>query len=157
MTTVVLKLFNIVQPHMAYFGQKDAQQTAIIKRMVRDLNLSVAIKILPIVREPDGLAMSSRNEYLNRQQRKDALVLYQSLLTAKNMIDTGAMSCDKIIRNMYKMIKGRPTAVIDYISIVDAETLEDVKVAEGKLLIALAVFFGKARLIDNILVKAGKR
>lgn len=156
-TTVVLKLLNIVQPHIAYFGQKDAQQAIIIKRMVCDLNLPVAIKVLPIVREPDGLAMSSRNEHLNQQQRRDALVLYRSLLAAKNMIDAGEGSCDRIKRKMRRMIEEKPTATIDYISIVDIETLEDVKKAKGKLLIALAVFFGKARLIDNIMVKVGNR
>jgi len=155
-TTVVLKLFNIVQPDIAYFGRKDAQQAIIIKRMVRDLNLPVTIRVGQTVREPDGLAMSSRNKYLNPQQRQDALALYRSLLAAKNMIDMGEESCVKIKRTMRKMIKEKPAAVIDYVSIVDAETLEEVEKAEGRLLIALAVFFGKARLIDNIFVKTGE-
>jgi len=155
-TTVVLKLFNIIQPDIAYFGQKDAQQELIIKRMVKDLNLPVKIRTVTIARDRDGLALSSRNEYLSEIQRRDALELRKALLTAKNMIDSGERSCYKIRRKMRQMIESVPSVRVDYISICDAETLRDVEKAEGRLLIALAVFFGKTRLIDNILVKTGK-
>ena len=153
-TTVVLKLFNIIDPDRAYFGQKDAQQAAIIKRMVRDLNCRVKIRVLPIVREKDGLAMSSRNAYLSIEERQQALILRKSLLHAKNMIDSEQNSCYKILLKMRKMIEAQPAAKIDYLEIVDANTLEKLKKAEGKLLIAVAVYFGKARLIDNIIVNA---
>ena len=152
--TVVLKLFNIVQPHRAYFGQKDAQQAQIIRRMVRDLNVPITIRVLPIVRESDGMAMSSRNKYLTSEQRRQSLVLRQSLLAAKKMVDSGERLCYKITRKMRKIIEEKPAAEIEYISIVDLETLKDVKKIKGRLLIALAVRFGKARLIDNIIVKS---
>lgn len=152
-TTVVNKLFNIVQPDIAYFGQKDAQQAIVIKKMVEDLNMPTRIKILPIVREPDGLAMSSRNTYLNSQQRKDVLVLYRSLLRAKKMIKEGERDSNKIIRKMREMIKKLPYSKNDYISTVDAKNLKPLKKLSGKVLIALAVGIGKTRLIDNIIVK----
>jgi len=150
-TTIVHKLFNIVQPDIAYFGQKDFQQAVIIKRMVRDLNIPVKIRVLPIVREKDGLAMSSRNKYLNRQQRKEALILFQSLQLAKEALKRGERNSARIISRMKKMIERVPEAKIDYVSIVDPETLEDVRLVRGRVLVALAVRIGRARLIDNII------
>ena len=150
-TTIVHKLFNIVQPDIAYFGQKDFQQAVIIKRMVRDLNIPVKIRVLPIVREKDGLAMSSRNKYLNRQQRKEAPILFQSLQLAKEALKKGERNSARIISRMKKMIERIPEAKIDYVSIVDPETLEDVRLVRGRVLVALAVRIGRARLIDNII------
>lgn len=152
-TTVVLKLFNIVQPDRAYFGQKDAQQAIIIKRMVKDLNLDVDIVVMPIVREEDGLAMSSRNVYLNEEERKNATVLWKSLKEAENLIKMGERDSEKIINRMREIIMGYPKALIDYIEIVDTEELNPVNPIKGKVLIALAVYIGKARLIDNIILE----
>ena len=152
-TTVVAKLFNIVEPDTAYFGQKDAQQAIIINKMINDLNMNVRLKMLPIIREKDGLAMSSRNIYLNKTDRKNAAVLYKSLKEAKRSIKSGIRNSKKIIRVMQKMISSTPGARIDYISIVDTEGLKPAKEIKGRLLIALAVYFGKTRLIDNIIVK----
>jgi len=151
-TTVVAKLFNIVQPDSAYFGQKDAQQAILIKQMVKDLNMPVKIKVLPIVREKDGLAMSSRNAYLKAQERKDALILYQSLLKARELIKKGEKNASKIKAAMRKMIVEKKTTKIDYISIISAENLKDVKSTGPGTLIAVAVKIGRARLIDNIKV-----
>jgi len=150
--TVVLKLFNIIQPNMCFFGQKDAQQAVIIKKMVRDLNLDISIEVLPIVREYDGLAMSSRNSYLDPEQRKAALVLYESLKEAEKMIREGERSAGNIIERMCKIINSEPRARIDYVEIVDLENLNPVVEIENKALIALAVFIGSVRLIDNIIV-----
>jgi len=149
-TTVVLKLFNIVVPDAAYFGQKDAQQALIIKRMVRDLNLPVRIEVLPIVREEDGLAMSSRNEYLSAEERKQATVLCRSLMEAKKLIGSGVREPDKIKERMKEIIESAQESRIDYVSIVSGETLDDVEEVRGNVLIALAVFIGKTRLIDNL-------
>lgn len=156
-TTVVTKLFNIVRPHIAYFGQKDAQQTLLIKRMVNDLNMFIEVKVLPIVREKDGLALSSRNEYLNPEERQAAPVLYKSLQEAQRGLDSGERDSRKIIQRMEEMIKRIKPAKIDYISIVDGETLESRERIEGKILIALAVWIGKTRLIDNLLFEAEGR
>lgn len=150
--TVVLKLFNIVQPDLSYFGQKDAQQAIIIKQMVQDLNLPTKIKVLPIVREKDGLAMSSRNTHLNRQQRANATILFKALQTAVGMIESENIAPRRIIGKMRKMIKSKPGARIDYIKIVDVHSLKEVKKFKGEVLIALAVFFGKTRLIDNVII-----
>jgi pantoate--beta-alanine ligase len=150
--TVVTKLFNIVCPDIAYFGQKDAQQAIIIKRMVADLNIPVKIKVLPIVREKDGLAMSSRNTYLNEKERKDALVLYQALNLAKELIKSGITDTKTIIRKMRQLIEKKKNAKIDYIEIVQMENLKSLKVISDNCLIALAVWIGKTRLIDNIIV-----
>lgn len=150
--TVVAKLFNIVQPDNAYFGQKDAQQAVIIKKMADDLNMPVRIKVLPIVREKDGLAMSSRNVYLNRQQRQDAAVLFQSLNMARRQIKRGTKDCSKIIAAMKKMIETKKTTSIEYISIVNAKDLRPIVKIKGRCLIALAVWVGRTRLIDNIIV-----
>ncbi len=154
-TTVVAKLFNITKPHIAVFGQKDAQQALIIKQMVRDLNFDIEIIVAPIVREPDGLAMSSRNVYLSDSERKDATVLYESLKLAEKLIENGERNSKNIILKMEELIKSKPTAKIDYIAIVEPETLEKVEtLSEGKeYLIALAVRIGSTRLIDNTIVK----
>ena len=149
-TTVVNKLFSMVEPHKAFFGQKDAQQVAVIQKMVRDLNMNLEIVACPIQREADGLAMSSRNAYLSEDQRKDALVLYESLKLAKEMIEKGQRKSIKIIESMVDKIKSVDYAIIDYIEIVDPYTLEAVEVIEGEILIALAVKIGKPRLIDNM-------
>jgi pantoate--beta-alanine ligase len=154
-TTVVAKLFNITKPHIAVFGQKDAQQALIIKQMVRDLNFDIEIIVAPIIREPDGLAMSSRNVYLSDSERKDATVLYESLKLAEKLIENGERNSKNIILKMEELIKSKPTAKIDYIAIVEPETLEKVEtLSEGKeYLIALAVRIGSTRLIDNTIVK----
>ncbi len=151
--TVVTKLFNIVGPERAYFGQKDAQQAIVIKRLVKDLNMDVSIVVCPIIREKDGLAMSSRNVYLNQEERKQALVLWQSLNHCKTLIEKGERNAAKLKDEIENMIRGKPLARIDYVSIVDAETLEEVDILKSKTLVALAVKFGKTRLIDNILVE----
>ena len=153
-TTVVLKLFNIVGPDAAYFGRKDAQQAIIIKKMVEDLNLPVKIKVLPIVREKDGLAMSSRNTYLSKQERENATILYNSLQTAVGMIKSGDKDPRKITAAVRKMIKAKRGARIDYIKIVDFDTLKEVKKIKARSLIAVAVFIGKTRLIDNIIISS---
>lgn len=151
--TVVTKLFNIVSPTIAYFGQKDAQQAIIIKKMVEDLNIPAKIKVMPTVRERDGLALSSRNVYLSAEERKDALVLYQSLNLARGLIKRGIKDANKIIRSVRQLIQSKKTAKIDYVSIVDSHTLKPVKKIIDNCLIALAVWIGKTRLIDNIIVK----
>lgn len=155
-STVVLKLFNIVQPNRAYFGQKDAQQAIIIKKMVKDLNLDVDIVVMPIVREEDGLAMSSRNVYLNEEERKNAIVLYKSLREAEKMIRMGEKNAEKVVNRIKEVIMSYPEALIDYIEIVDTEELNPVNPIKGKVLIALAVYIGKARLIDNMILEVEK-
>jgi pantoate--beta-alanine ligase len=149
-TTIVLKLFNIVQPDVAYFGQKDAQQALIVQRMVRDLNVPVRIEVLPIVREDDGLAISSRNEYLSSNQRKQATVLHGSLVEAEKLVDSGERQAYKIKQRIKEVIESAREAKIDYISIVSCDTLDDVEELQGDILIALAVFAGETRLIDNL-------
>lgn len=151
-TTVVAKLFNIVRPDIAYFGQKDAQQAMIIKRMVRDLNIAVEIKLMPTVREKDGLAMSSRNQYLNQEERKDADVLLRALNLAKDSVKAGVQDTVVIINQMRKMILAKKRVKIDYIAIVDADELTLVKKITDRCLIALAVWIGKTRLIDNVII-----
>ena len=151
--TVVTKLFNIVQPDVAYFGWKDAQQAVIIRRFVKDLNMAVKVRVLPIIRERDGLALSSRNKYLSGRERKDALVLYAALQEARRRMMAGEGSAKRIISAMKRMIEQKKGVKIDYISVVDAERLTEIKKISGKVLIALAVRIGKTRLIDNIVVK----
>jgi len=151
--TVVLKLFNIIEPDFAYFGQKDAQQAIILKRMVQDLNLGVKIEVLPIVREEDGLALSSRNAYLDQEERKAARVLSQSLEEAREMVKSGEQDSGQIISRMKEMISQEPRAKIDYVEIVDRENLNPVAKIEKEALAALAVFVGKVRLIDNMILK----
>jgi len=152
--TVCTKLFNIIRPHFAVFGQKDAQQAFIIKRLVRDLNLNMEIIMGPIIREDDGLAMSSRNEYLNQEQREQAVCLYKSLKLAESLIkDQGERDPQRIINQMEGLINRLASqSEIDYISIVDTQNLKPVDRIQGELLIALAVWIGKARLIDNIIL-----
>ncbi len=150
--TVVGKLFNIVMPDFAVFGQKDAQQALVIKRMVRDLNLPIKIIVAPTVREKDGLAMSSRNIYLAPNERKEATVLYHSLMMAREMIKKGERNPSLIIGKMREMIEEK-NGKIDYISIVDTKELRDLDLIKGEVLIALAVYFGKTRLIDNIILE----
>lgn len=147
--SVVSKLFNIVTPDRAYFGQKDAQQLAVIRRMVRDLNFDIEIVGCPIVREPDGLALSSRNTYLNTEERKAALVLSQALKLGKDMMESGETDAVKIRKAMVEHIEKEPLARIDYVEIVDADSLESVQKIENKVLTAMAVYIGNTRLIDN--------
>jgi pantoate--beta-alanine ligase len=156
-TTVCAKLFNIVAPDAAYFGQKDAQQAIVIKRMVADLNMPLEIVVCPTVREPNGLAVSSRNQYLTAQQKKDAANIYKSLQTCRRLIDAGTMETSQIIAEMQKILQQIPSGQIEYISIVDAETLESIEKIAGKVLAAVAVRLGPARLIDNILVDTGRQ
>ena len=146
--TVVARLFDLVQPNKAYFGQKDAQQLAVIKKMVADLNLSVEIVAVPTVREPDGLAMSSRNTYLNPEERKQAVVLYQALSLAQKLYSEGEKDAQTIRRQMTDLIQKQPLADIDYISIADAETLDELDVVRPPALVSLAVKIGSTRLID---------
>lgn len=146
--TVVSKLFHIVTPDRAYFGQKDAQQLAIIKKMVKDLNFDIEIVGCPIVRESDGLAKSSRNTYLNEEERKAALCLSRSVKRGMEIIKEG-ISAKEVLDEMKKVINEEPLAKIDYVSMVDALTMEDVDKVEGDVLVAMAVYIGKTRLIDN--------
>ncbi len=148
--TVVAKLFNIVQPTKAYFGQKDAQQAIVIKRMVADLNMDLEIIVVPTVRENDGLAMSSRNVYLNSEERQAATILLKALTLAKELWQGGEKDAEKIRYQMTSLIQKEPLAQIDYVSIADADTLEELKVVDGPALASLAVRIGKARLIDNM-------
>jgi pantoate--beta-alanine ligase len=150
--TIVSKLFNIVKPDSAYFGQKDYQQFLIIRRTATDLNLDVDVRILPTVREEDGLAMSSRNLYLGPKQRKDATCLHRSLRRAEDLVASGESSAAKVVGEMKRLIHRVKGTRIEYVEIVNSDTLEPVKEIKGKTLIALAVRIGKARLIDNTLV-----
>jgi len=153
--TVVAKLFNIVQPDKAYFGQKDAQQVVVVKKMVSDLNMNLEVVVVPTVREPDGLAMSSRNVYLNPEERKAALVLYESLKLAQKLWDKGERNADVIRKQMTALIQSEPRAErIDYVSIADAETLEELDRIDRPAVVSLAVKIGKPRLIDNIMLAA---
>jgi len=152
--TIVAKLINGVTPNAIYLGQKDAQQAIVVKRMVEDLNWNLTVRTLPIVREKDGLAMSSRNSYLNSQERKQAACLYQSLIVAKKIIRSGERRSTKIIEKVKKVVLKNPGAKIDYVACVDAKTLKPTKMIYKKTLIALAIFIGKTRLIDNIIIDA---
>jgi len=150
--TVVAKLFNIVQPHKAYFGQKDAQQLIVIKKMAADLDMNLEIVAVPTVREADGLAMSSRNAFLNPEERRQAAVLYQALTLAQKLYSEGEKDAKKIHRQMTALIQKQPLAEIDYVSIADAETLDELDRVKPPALVSLAVRFGKTRLIDNVVV-----
>lgn len=152
-TTVVSKLFHICVPDMAFFGQKDAQQVMVIEKMVKELNFPLKIVRVPIVREADGLAMSSRNVYLNLEQRSQALVLSQSLQKAREYILGGERNTDRVKKLLEETINDSSEAKIDYAEIYDAETLADVQEIKGRVLIALAVKFGTTRLIDNLIVE----
>ena len=149
--TVVTKLFNIVTPDRAYFGQKDAQQLAVIKRMVKDLNMSLTITGCPIIREADGLAKSSRNTYLSIEERKAALVLSRSIFLGKEMVEKGERDCKKILAAMTAEIEKEPLAKIDYVKIVDLDTMQQVEKIDRGILAAIAVYIGKTRLIDNFM------
>ena len=149
--TVVSKLFNIVNPDRAYFGQKDAQQLAIIKRMVRDLNFDIEIVGCPIVREEDGLAKSSRNTYLSKDERKAALILSKAVKLGEDMAKAGEKDTDKIVSEMIKLIETEPMAKIDYVQAVDAVSVKPVKEMTAPVLVAMAVYIGKTRLIDNFI------
>lgn len=151
--TVVLKLFNIVQPNAAYFGQKDAQQCAVIRRMVRDLNLPLEIVVCPIVREPDGLALSSRNAYLNPGERPAALALYRSLCRARELIEAGERRADELVPQMRALLEAAPGSRIDYVAVADADSFEPRSSVSGRTVIALAVWIGGTRLIDNLIVE----
>jgi pantoate--beta-alanine ligase len=155
-TTICAKLFNIVTPDAAYFGQKDAQQAIVIRRMVADLNMPLEIVICPTIREASGLAVSSRNQYLSAQQKKDAAKIYQSLQECRRMIETGTTETQRIVARMQEILQQVPSMEIEYISIVDAETLESIEQIAGKILVAVAVKLGPARLIDNIMVDTGR-
>ncbi len=152
-TTVVTKLFHIVKPHLAVFGQKDYQQSLVIRQMVRDLNFDITIVVAPIVREADGLAMSSRNNYLTPEERQQALVLYRSLRKAEELIEQGEQDAARILEVMQQIIAGAPDARIDYIVIVDGDTLEPVTRVKDNTVIALAVYIGNTRLIDNTIIR----
>ena len=154
--TVVNKLFNIVQPDRAYFGQKDAQQLAIIMRMVTDLNMDIEIVGCPIIREADGLAKSSRNIYLKPEERQAAVVLSKSVKLGKKMIEDGERDAKKIVAAMKDLIGSEPLADIDYVEMVDMDTMKSIDIVEGHVLCAMAVRFGKARLIDNFILDMNK-
>ena len=149
--TVVTKFFNIVTPDRAYFGQKDAQQLAVIKRMVKDLNMPLTITGCPIIREEDGLAKSSRNTYLSPEERKAALVLSRSIFLGKEMVEKGERDCKRILAAMTEEIEKEPLAKIDYVKIVDLDTMQQVEKIDRGILAAIAVYIGKTRLIDNFM------
>ncbi len=151
--TVVAKLFNVVQPERAYFGQKDGQQVAVIKRMVRDLDIPVEIVVVPTIREDDGLAMSSRNSYLDAEQRSAAPVVFRALSSASEAFDSGMRQADALREAMLEVLAGEPLATVDYVSIADHETLEEVSgTVERDAMASLAVQIGPARLIDNLVL-----
>ncbi|MEI8176984.1 MAG: pantoate--beta-alanine ligase, partial [Candidatus Omnitrophota bacterium] len=152
--TVVAKLFNIVAPDRAYFGQKDAQQVAVVKAMVRDLNMDVSITVMPIIREPDGLAMSSRNRYLTVRERRDAALLSAALRKARMTFDAGERSSAKLLRVIKAIIERSDLARIEYLEIVEVPTLRPVARVRGQALIAVAVRIGSTRLIDNAILTA---
>ena len=151
-TTVVAKLFNIVEPTRAYFGQKDAQQAIVIRKMVTDLNMNLEVIVAPTVRESDGLAMSSRNVYLNTQERQAATVLFKALTQAQELREKGEKDAETIRQGMALLINKEPLAKIDYISIADAQTLEELTEVNGPAVASLAVRIGNTRLIDNIVL-----
>ncbi len=152
-TTVCAKLYNIIQPTKAYFGQKDAQQAVVIKKMVADLNMNLEIVTIPTVREPDGLAVSSRNTYLNPRQRQAATVLYQALSLAQQLWSQGEKDAQRLRQEMTGLIKEQPLANIDYVSVADAETLDELEVVNPPALVSLAVKIGTTRLIDNVVLE----
>ena len=156
-TTVVTKLFNIVKPHVAVFGEKDYQQLLVIKRMVKDLNMDVHIIGVPTVREPDGLAMSSRNAYLSPEERKSALCLKKAIDMADEMVKKGESDVSVIKKKVEELITSYPFTKIQYISICDPDTLEEISQIKDKALIAMAVFVGNARLIDNAILEKTKK
>ncbi len=152
-TTVVAKLFNAVQPQVAYFGQKDAQQAVVVRRMTQDLNFPIEIVICPTVREADGLAMSSRNVYLDPPQRQAATVLYRALSAARAAYDGGERQAERLRQVMRQVLASEPLAQVQYVSCADYETLEELEQVRGRALLSLAVFIGKTRLIDNFVLE----
>jgi pantoate--beta-alanine ligase len=152
-TTVVLKLFEIVQPNFAYFGRKDAQQVRLIAQMARDLNLDTEIVVCPIVREPDGLALSSRNAYLSAEERRAATVLHRALTAARDEITAGTRDALQLQSTIQRILSGQPLAAADYVEVVEAETFEPVTRISRSCYILLAVFVGKTRLIDNLYIE----
>ncbi len=151
--TVVSKLFHIVMPDRAYFGEKDAQQLAVVRRMVRDLNMDIEIVGCPIIREADGLAKSSRNTYLNDEERKAALVLSKAVFHGKEMMEKGERDAETVLKAMRGMIESESLAKIDYVEMVDADSIEPLTKAGGRVLTAMAVYIGKTRLIDNFIME----
>ena len=151
--TVVAKLFHIIQPTKAYFGQKDAQQLLVIKKMVADLNMNTEIVTFPIVREPDGLAISSRNTYLNIEERQGATILYQALRLAQQLYSHGEKGAERLRQEMIDLIEKEPLATIDYVSVAHAETLGELDIVNPPVLVSLAVQIGSTRLIDNIILE----
>ena len=151
-TTIVSKLFNATQPHKAYFGQKDAQQVAVIRRMTADLNFPIEIVVCPTLREDDGLAMSSRNKYLNEAERKAATVLFRSLSETKKLYEAGERDAEKLREKMKKVLASEPLANVQYVSCADYDSLEELNVIEKNSLLSMAVFIGKTRLIDNFVL-----
>ena len=150
--TVCTKLFNIVRPDIAFFGQKDAQQAIVIKRMVQDLNMPLVIEVCPTIREKDGLALSSRNQYLTEEQRKEALLINKALKKCNAMVQSGQRDCTTLIEAMRDILRRGEHIEIDYIKIVDTETVEDLEQISRKALVAVAAKVGKTRLIDNIII-----
>ena len=151
--TVESTLFHIVMPDRAYFGEKDAQQLAVVRRMVRDLNMDIEIVGCPIIREADGLAKSSRNTYLNKEERKAALVLSRAIFHGREMVENGEQNAETVLSAMRDIIESEPLARIDYVEMVDADSIEPVTKVHGRVLAAMAVFIGKTRLIDNFIVE----
>lgn len=154
-TTVVTKLFNLVEPDVAFFGQKDAQQAAIVRRMARDLSMRVDVRIEPTVREPDGLAMSSRNLYLAPEERRQATVLSRALARASDAFDSGERRASAIAGAAERVVREADRARVDYVSVVDPSTIRPLETVSSRALVAIAVFFGKTRLIDNALLPSG--
>lgn len=152
-TTIVTKLFNIVRPDRAYFGQKDYQQGAVIKKLVNDLNMEIEVKVLPTVREEDGLALSSRNKHLNTEERHSALSIHNSLIRAKSMYSSNVKNSKQIIEEMTAILNGAKHTKVEYVSIVNPDTLEDVSLINGRAVAAVAVWVGNTRLIDNIIME----
>lgn len=157
-TTVVAKLFNIIRPHVAVFGQKDAQQLSVINKMVKDLDMDIEIDAGPIIRESDGLAMSSRNKYLNKEEREQAAVLFRSLEAAKELVNTGVTSSEQIKEKVSEMLHSASLAKTEYVEIVNFDTMTPVEDVINGALVAIAVHFGETRLIDNVIIplKRGK-
>ena len=155
-TTVCAKLFNIVAADAAFFGQKDAQQTIVIKRMVADLNMPLEIVVCPTVRQADGLAVSSRNKYLSKEHAEEAPLIYESLQKCRRMVEEGSKNSEQIIAQMRKILEQGLSMKVEYVNIVDAETLKEVREIEDKVLVAMAVKLGQTRLIDNIVVDGRK-
>jgi len=155
--TIVAKLFNTVKPHAAFFGEKDAQQVAVIRRMVKDLDFGVEVVALPIVREPDGLAMSSRNKYLSPLERAVAPAIHRALRAGERAIASGERKPGAVLRSMLRAFATRPPLRVEYVEFVDAETFERLKILKGNVLVALAVRLGRTRLIDNLMVRVPVR